>query len=386
MQFKRPGLVIPGELGQPADLPFMLPQDSQTQRLISLDSLRGLAAMVVLLHHAEKMVPWPPLAALMRLPWMQPKSAVALFFVLSGFVLHRSLCHRPASLGELGWFWWRRCWRLYPMYWLCLLVAALLFGTLPILQSGLWLHEAAGATVAAADHGDWRQWLLHASLLLPGLDSGFINPPIWTLVVEMRVALVFPLISWGLLRLPLPLSLILLAVGMLLALSGTGALALLPLFALGALCAEWARRGSGLSGPKAACVLGLGLMLYSMAGLARQRDGLELMGQLSLAGLGSALMLCSVPQLPGLVRMLEGAWLARLGRHSYAIYALHLPLLMALAWAMAQWKAAAWCFHAVGPCLVLLLAGWAHGWVELPAMRLGRLARLWLEQGRWRHG
>ena len=202
MQFGGSGLASARHLGQPV-VPGSMPSPTQPSRLICLDSLRGLAALVVLLHHAEKLEPWPPLQHLMQLPWLHPKSAVAFFFVLSGFVLQIGLCRRPASLLECAHFWWRRAWRLYPLFWLSLLLAAGLFFTLPVLHSGLSFPEAAGGTVAAADHSDWRQWLLQASLALPGLDGGFINPPIWTLVVEMRVALLFPMVSLTLRALPL---------------------------------------------------------------------------------------------------------------------------------------------------------------------------------------
>ena len=379
MQFGGSGLASARHLGQPV-VPGSMPSPTQPSRLICLDSLRGLAALVVLLHHAEKLEPWPPLQHLMQLPWLHPKSAVAFFFVLSGFVLQIGLCCRPASLLECAHFWWRRAWRLYPLFWLSLLLAAGLFFTLPVLHSGLSFPEAAGGTVAAADHSDWRQWLLQASLALPGLDGGFINPPIWTLVVEMRVALLFPMVSLTLRALPLWGGMLCLALSFLLLPTIGGFVAMLPLFVLGAQAAEIRQRGPWLDRMGVASLL-LGALLYGAAGWARQHRGLGLIGQLHLAGTGSVLILVAALQIRGLRGWLECAPFALLGRLSYAVYVLHLPLLMVLFWALrtAGWGPAA--FHVLSLPVVLVIAALAHRWIELPALALGRKSWGLLRQG-----
>jgi peptidoglycan/LPS O-acetylase OafA/YrhL len=73
-------------------------------RLRELDGLRGLAAFSVFLGHAS----------ILGVPagvWSDGGAAVALFFVLSGFVLARSLLANPQSYGQ---FVRRRILRLYP--------------------------------------------------------------------------------------------------------------------------------------------------------------------------------------------------------------------------------------------------------------------------------
>jgi len=68
---------------------LQLPTSSGQARLGALDSLRGIAAFVVLLSHTLGVCQWN--TKFMRFPFLNSMfdghSAVTLFFVLSGFVL-----------------------------------------------------------------------------------------------------------------------------------------------------------------------------------------------------------------------------------------------------------------------------------------------------------
>src|SRR5690242_215322 len=93
-------------------------------RLRSLDSLRGAAALAVVVYHALNAGPGPgpdvrwhawavTLAQLGRLP-------VTVFFVLSGFLVHARWAHQRAQGQDLhivpGELWRRRFLRIYPPY------------------------------------------------------------------------------------------------------------------------------------------------------------------------------------------------------------------------------------------------------------------------------
>ncbi|MCB1078656.1 MAG: acyltransferase, partial [Verrucomicrobiae bacterium] len=92
---------------------------------------------------------------------------------------------------------------LYPMHFAATLLAmAVLFwvrkngGFLQGLPEGMdpgFLHTSGNQTT---------QWLRQLTLVMPGMDSNFANPPVWTLMTEAKVAIVFPFIAWGVLRLP----------------------------------------------------------------------------------------------------------------------------------------------------------------------------------------
>jgi peptidoglycan/LPS O-acetylase OafA/YrhL len=84
------------------------------RRLVGVDALRGVAALlVVLLHAPEVEGPLSLLRPLQAVGW----SGVGLFLVLSGFSIHFRYAerggHGPFSQSV---FWKRRFWRLYPTY------------------------------------------------------------------------------------------------------------------------------------------------------------------------------------------------------------------------------------------------------------------------------
>ena len=100
------------------------------QRLLSIDCLRGLAALGVVLHHAclrhpAGFPPGHPVTILEEVLGMG-FAGVWLFFVISGFCIH--LRHARASAAgvtepiDFVSFWKRRTIRLYPTYLICLLL------------------------------------------------------------------------------------------------------------------------------------------------------------------------------------------------------------------------------------------------------------------------
>jgi peptidoglycan/LPS O-acetylase OafA/YrhL len=95
----------------------MQPPDS-SERLASLDALRGLAALAVVVFHAV-----PASGAALELltegylRWGE--WGVVTFFLSSGFMIPASL----ERLGSLGRFWTRRVLRMMPLYWLTIACA-----------------------------------------------------------------------------------------------------------------------------------------------------------------------------------------------------------------------------------------------------------------------
>src|SRR5947208_11642270 len=181
----------------------------ESPRLRELDGLRGLAALSVFLCHAAEL-------SFPKGPWTDGTGAVALFFVLSGFVLARSLLLQPQSYGV---FLWRRILRLYPAYWAAILLSILLMAVcnrpgLSSLFADVWIKPIT-----------LQQLAKHFFLITPSIDVHRIDYPIWSLVVEMRVSLLFPLLLACFLWLRPPLRLAALAI--------SPALAFAPLFLLG---------------------------------------------------------------------------------------------------------------------------------------------------------
>jgi peptidoglycan/LPS O-acetylase OafA/YrhL len=163
-------------------------------RIVVLDSLRGLAAMIVCLHHflfintshlqVYKGQTWYD--TLFRISEYN-KEAVLFFFVLSGFSIGLSLKNKvPDSPETINEYIYRRFKRLLPVY-----ILALLF----TLISGLVMHQ-----VHLPNYSAWN--MLGNILFLQTADivegSWFIpygfNGPLWSLSFEFFFYCFFPLV------------------------------------------------------------------------------------------------------------------------------------------------------------------------------------------------
>jgi peptidoglycan/LPS O-acetylase OafA/YrhL len=168
-------------------------------RYIELDSLRGLAALIVVLHHLRGL--WEtdtqPTSVICRflLDLVTPFGfdAVLMFFVLSGFVLSLPAVNgRPQTYST---FLIRRVFRIYVPY-LAVLLASVAgaFWLHGIVTRSIWFHQFWSEPV------DWRLVGQHV-LFLGVYNPNQFDPPIWSLMYEMRISLIFPLLCGLVLRL-----------------------------------------------------------------------------------------------------------------------------------------------------------------------------------------
>jgi peptidoglycan/LPS O-acetylase OafA/YrhL len=172
----------------------------QNTRLRSIDALRGIAAIGVVLYHAidqsEKVLPSNSLRYPMK--FIQFLSSfgyigVFLFFVISGFCIHLQWCRsrrfNEDSSVAFGKFWKRRIRRLYPPY----LIALILFLSLNALTTGISISR-----FFIYDLGTHL-------LMLHNLDPRTcysINGVFWTLAIEEQLYLAYFLLlflrrRWG---------------------------------------------------------------------------------------------------------------------------------------------------------------------------------------------
>ena len=173
-----------------------------------LDSLRGLAALTVMVAHIVGSLPSSdatitgPMPFLMYLIRFTPlgfiiagPAAVVFFFVLSGFVLALPFLKRGAVL-PYGPFIIKRVCRIYPAYWAALALAILMNALCyrgPVPGLSHWF----GAFWEP--HIDWRSAFQHV-WLINSFDYNKFNIVIWSLVMEMRWSLLFPLIMYFVLK------------------------------------------------------------------------------------------------------------------------------------------------------------------------------------------
>jgi peptidoglycan/LPS O-acetylase OafA/YrhL len=168
-----------------------------------LDALRGLAASVVVLGHFVRL--WNPsgltprtqlLLGKVLLPFVNGRASVTLFFLLSGFVL--TLPYKRRNELPYPTFLLRRLARIYLPY-LAALALALLGDHLlhtPVdvaAQVSAWFSETWTAPLTPS-------LILQHILLIGSYNTAEVNTAFWSLAVEMRLSILFPLLCIPLLR------------------------------------------------------------------------------------------------------------------------------------------------------------------------------------------
>lgn len=361
-------------------------------RIGALEGLRGAAAAIVVVRHTTNAIAMPEAArrTLLEGPWaplFDAQAAVALFFVLSGFVLAGSLA-RDTSAGGTLQFWIKRVWRIHPPY------AAALVAT--------WLASFAYLVPEAGE--PFTKWLralarvhldpgaLGAALLYPGPAANQLTVG-WTLGIEMTWSLLLPLLfwlaraaHWGV------------ALGVAAAPLGMSGMPLFTLyathFALGiALFLERERIAGwlgALPGTAALALAAAALASYSaplLLGWHTPRAGILMPGVSDPASIaarlpGVALVVALALARPGWRRVLESRPLLFLGRISYSLYLLHMAVLLLAT----RWFAPATPLAALGLVAAVLAASIAlsalfHPAVERPSIAAGN--RLCGAAARW---
>jgi peptidoglycan/LPS O-acetylase OafA/YrhL len=172
-----------------------LSPQSSTKRLVSLDFLRGIAILMVLLSHMPMSVPLVAFPEevhwLMKPVFTGGWSGVDLFFVLSGFLIANLLFagYEKHNDLRLGRFLTRRGLKIWPPY------ALLLLGTFIFL-----LFNLSGDFVLRVDQA--ARYLTPFCLHFQNYTgpNGFIGHT-WSLAVEEHFYLMLPLLLAGMVRL-----------------------------------------------------------------------------------------------------------------------------------------------------------------------------------------
>jgi peptidoglycan/LPS O-acetylase OafA/YrhL len=171
-------------------------------RFEALTGARFIAALVVVIYHLwrEAWGDGPVVAGLGRLVAHGPL-AVSFFFVLSGFVLAWSLsAAAPSSLDDVvvdaRAFWARRARRLLPVF--CVAVVVAVPVALALARRGLAAAIASDPGLSSTTVASVfvPELLVHLTLLqawIPGMELA-INPPAWSLSVEVAFSLLLPIL------------------------------------------------------------------------------------------------------------------------------------------------------------------------------------------------
>lgn len=351
-----------------------------------LDSLRGLAAVLVVVYHWTHL--WPDSAyprmfhLLLILTPLQllvnGHASVVLFFILSGFVL--SLPQVRGRKVEYPTYLVKRICRIYLPYFVALVIAVAACWRFHGLDAydewfeRTWHHAPA-----------WKMVLQHI-LLLGDYPSDVYNTAFWSLVQEMRISIVFPVLCWLVLRFRAVGSTILAAALFVgegfaerhtaLKLADLQTIACTGTFILGILLAlyleqlrSWlskTRRGT-YWGIFAACVA-----LYIYTPFVAYHLHFKTIGSDGILAIGGAgIILYSLAD-KHISRMILGPVVSFLGRVSYSLYLFHGTVLFLCAYLFHDRLSP---FVWFVPYLAVSLAGAAvlYRWVEVPSMNLGKL-------------
>jgi peptidoglycan/LPS O-acetylase OafA/YrhL len=161
-------------------------------RYDELDSLRGLAATSVVLSHYLGVVPIFFVILLSKTPFhvvWAGHEAVILFFLLSGFVL--SLPYYNNKVSGYKNYLIRRICRIYIPYITSIILALLCLILIPRINApelNGWFHGAQTPITT--------NLVLNHFFLLGYFQSASYNFVIWSLVHEMRISILFPIIMY----------------------------------------------------------------------------------------------------------------------------------------------------------------------------------------------
>lgn len=368
------------------------------RHLVEFDSLRGIAALAVLLDHTLLVFHWP-----MSLPWVNwpginilfnGVGAVTMFFVLSGFVLSWPFvagATRTLTTKVVAAFYIRRVTRIW-LPWLCIFVVSLLVKeflfeppeTIPpqtIWLAGFWRSETTVQGI-----------LLQCAYMLHDASQQML-PQDWSLGVEMKASAVMPLMILAVLRSSWAL-----------ALWGAVMLGALPHghyyapFFVGVLLARhcnlmvvwfqgvqpWAR---------AALVLASIGLFQSRIFFAGSVEGNMIFEKGIWIGtsVGAGLLMVASIGCPAISRFLHRPAARILGAISFSVYLVHFIVLVWLVpifvnalnrVGVVDGYAILVFTFAASSIATLLLAWCSHRWIELPSIAFGRrLSALILEPG-----
>jgi peptidoglycan/LPS O-acetylase OafA/YrhL len=316
-------------------------QRAQAGFIPALDGLRGIAIILVMLHHFTYYRPTAGLDLAIGSVLFFGWSGVDLFFVLSGFLITGILLDTRGSRRYFTTFYARRTLRIFPLYYLVLFLALVVLPQFPA------LHTVVAGPIDVPPQWPYWFYLTNFAIADRGWVHGWVDVA-WSLAIEEHFYLVWPLLVW----LCPPRLLALLCVVIIVAepiaridaravnVAASLSVYVLTWFrldglAIGALLALAQRRGvlplldrwapivviAGVAGIIACTILGGHTWWWNRR---MQQYGYSLIAITAGAMLVSAVNRPADSLWP---RMLSAGWLRAFGKYSYGLYLLHLPVM-----------------------------------------------------------
>ncbi len=309
----------------------------------ALDGLRGIAIILVMLHHFTSLRPTSGLDALIGSVLFFFWTGVDLFFVLSGFLITGILLDSRGGERYFTTFYARRTLRIFPLYYLVLMLAFVVLPKFPAVN------------LVLSGHADlppqWPYWLYltNFSIAEGGWGHAWVDVG-WSLAIEEQFYLVWPLVIW----LCPPRLVVWLCTAIFVAqvfgrsFARASDVAVLPIyvvtwfrldgFVIGALLAVALRRGimpaldrlapavviAGVAGLIAVTILGGHTWWWNR--------WMQQFGYSLIAVVGGAMLVSAINRPADSLwpRMLSAGWLRAFGKYSYGLYLIHPPVMLAV--------------------------------------------------------
>ncbi|MBB4040863.1 peptidoglycan/LPS O-acetylase OafA/YrhL [Microvirga flocculans] len=297
---------------------------AQPEKLLSVQALRAVAALLVLVYHiANHAAVINHVESVFDPARHFGFAGVDLFFVISGFIMIHTSRHLVGRSEERLPFIWRRLTRIYPIYWVVWIGSGVLISVLG--------SKGCYQTDALLNH-------VKSFLLLPTTTDHCFVTQAWTLNYEVYFYLIFALVFFLPARLALLLSVAWAAYSFV-------ATFLLPsispkelrvfngfnlYFMLGCLIALVPR---GFLVRLAWPLLVLGCSFFVLSAVMVATDGVKVGNvgnRFILFGISSGIVLSGAVGLEARGVLRPPAWLVRLGDASYSIYLTHLAVIIGI--------------------------------------------------------
>lgn len=305
-----------------------------------LDVMRGMAALSIVVLHTWLYADAKKTDTFSDLAFHELRLGLICFFVLSGYLLYRAWLVKSPGMKH---YFSRRFARILPAYYVSMIGAVIIMAIFAPAR----LPKTELLPLFLVFGQNFSQSTLAT-----------VNPPTWTLVIEMSFYLVLPLLgllalsfkrrlAWQLL---IPSSLIIFSLSLNLFFALSGGMPRLLVYSLPALFYYFA---AGMLAAVASVYLHKysGKVIYLLAGLFLIGINIYLHLQANIvlnstvrdlpAALGFALIIFSLPQKESTASVIKP--LAWLGLISYGVYLWHMPILIALSnttlWRESLWPA-----------------------------------------------